>query len=144
MTESQRQALIDGLNEDLAAEYQAIIFYLVGAQLMTGPNRPELKELFETEIQDEIGHARFLASKIVSLGGEPTTEPRPVQLGRSNRDRIELALEAEAETIGRYENRAKQAEAAGQTGLQVRLEDLVADETEHKEEMELILRDFLD
>ena len=144
MTESQRKALIDGLNEDLAAEYQAIIFYMIGAQLMTGPNRPELKQLFETEIQDEIGHAQFLASKIIALGGEPTTEPRPVQLGSSNRDRIELALEAESETIERYEQRAEQAEAAGEIGLQVRLEDLVADETEHKEEMQLILRDFLD
>ena len=144
MTESQRQALIDGLNEDLAAEYQAVIFYMIGAQLMTGPNRPELKQLFETEIQDEIGHAQFLASKIIALGGEPVTEPRPVQLGESNRDRIELALEAESETIERYERRAEQAEQAGEIGLQVRLEDLVADETEHKEEMELILRDYLD
>lgn len=144
MTDAQRKELVEGLNVDLAAEYQAIIFYLVGAQLMTGPNRPELKQLFETEIQDEIGHAQFLASKIVSLGGQPTTEPRPVELGTSNRDRIQLALEAEAETIDRYELRAEQAEAAGETGLQVRLEDLVADETEHKEEMELILRDFLD
>lgn len=144
MTDAQRQQLIDGLNEDLAAEYQAVIFYLVGAQLMTGAHRPELKELFEAEIQDEIGHAQFLAGKIISLGGEPTTEPRPVDLGDSNRERIELALEAETETIERYERRARLAEEAGETGLQVRLEDLVADETEHRDEMELILRDYID
>lgn len=144
MTDGQRQELIDGLNEDLAAEYQAVIFYLVGAQLMTGGNRPELKGLFEAEIQDEIGHAQFLAGKIIALGGEPTTQPRPVELGSSNRDRIELALDAESETIERYERRARQAEEAGEIGLQVRLEDLIADETEHKEEMELILRDYLD
>lgn len=142
MADDARQALIDGLNEDLAAEYQAVIFYTVGAQLMTGANRPELKSLFESEIPDEQGHAEFLAHKVVALGGEPTTEPAPVRLGSSNRERIEIALEAEVDTISRYRQRIKQAEAAGETGLQVRLEDLVADETEHKEEMEMILQDF--
>lgn len=142
MADDAKQALIDGLNEDLAAEYQAIIFYTVAAQLMTGADRPELKALFESEVADEQGHAELLARKIIALGGEPTTEPAPVRLGSSNEERVRLALEAEVDTISRYRQRIKQAEAAGETGLQVRLEDLVADETEHKEEMEMILRDF--
>ncbi len=142
MADDAKQALIDGLNEDLAAEYQAVIFYTVAAQLMTGADRPELKALFESEVADEQAHAEFLARKIVALGGEPTTEPAPVRLGSSNRERVELALEAEVDTISRYRQRIKQAEAAGETGLQVRLEDLLADETEHKEEMEMILKDF--
>lgn len=135
-------ALVEGLNEDLAAEYQAVIFYTVAAELMTGADRPQLKELFRSEVPDEVGHAEFLAAKIVALGATPTTEPKPVRLGGSNRERVEIALEAERDTISRYRQRIKQAEAAGETGLKVRLEDLVADETEHKEEMELILRDF--
>lgn len=142
MADDAKQALIDGLNEDLAAEYQAIIFYTVGAQLMTGADRPELKSLFESEVTDEQGHAELLAHKVVALGGQPTTEPAPVRLGSSNRERIEIALEAEVDTISRYRQRIKQAEAAGETGLKVRLEDLLADETEHREEMEMILRDF--
>lgn len=142
MADDAKQALIDGLNEDLAAEYQAVIFYTVAAQLMTGADRPELRALFESEVADEQGHAELLARKIIALGGEPTTEPAPVRLGSSNEERVRLALEAEVDTISRYRQRIKQAEAAGETGLQVRLEDLVADETEHKEEMEMILRDF--
>lgn len=142
MAGNAKQALIDGLNEDLAAEYQAVIFYAAASELMTGANRPELRSLFKTEIQDEIGHAEFLARKIVALEGDPVTEPLPVTLGGSNRERLELALEAEKETIGRYRQRVKQADAAGETGLKVRLEEIIADETEHMEEMELILRDF--
>ena len=142
MADDARQALIDGLNEDLAAEYQAVIFYTVAAEMMAGANRPELKSLFQAEVQDEQGHAQLLAQKIIALGGEPTTEPAPVRLGSSNRERVELALEAEVDTISRYRQRIKQAEAVGETGLKIRLEDLVADETEHKEEMEMILRDF--
>lgn len=142
MADTTRQELIDGLNQDLAAEYQAIIHYLVGAELMTGHGRPELKEFFAAEIQDELGHAQFLANKIVALGGTPATSPAPVRIGKSNREQLEIALEAEKETIERYRKRAEQAEAAGEAGLKVRLEDLIADETEHRDEIELILKNF--
>jgi bacterioferritin len=144
MPDATTQTLIDGLNEDLAHEYQAIIFYTVGAQLMTGSDRPELKQFFETEIQDELAHAQFLASKIIALGGEPVTEPAPVELGQSNRDRVEIALEAETETIQRYATRADQAEAAGEHGLKVQLEDLMAEESDHRDEMRMVLKDFVE
>lgn len=137
-----KQDLMDGLNEDLAAEYQAIIHYLVGAQLMSGHGRPELKQFFESEIQDELGHAQFLAHKIVALGGTPTVKPRPVELGKDNREQLEIALESEKDTIERYRRRIQQADAVGDAGLRVRLEDILADETEHKEELELVLRKF--
>lgn len=142
MADDATQALIDGLNEDLAHEYEAVIHYLVGAQLMTGANRPELKEYFEGEIQDELGHAQFLAQKIVALGGTPTTEPGEVTLGSSNREQLEIAMEAERSTIERYKQRVKQAEAVGEAGLVVRLEDVIADETEHLEELKMILEGF--
>lgn len=142
MPDQEKQELIDGLNEDLAAEYQAIIFYNTAAQLMSGINRPELKALFEEEVQDELGHAEFLAHKVVALGGDPTTQPMPVEVGANNREHVEIALQAEKDTIERYHRRVEQAEAAGETGLKVRLEDLIADETEHMEEMEMILREL--
>lgn len=142
MPDDATQELIDGLNEDLAYELQAVIFYAEAAQMMTGANRPELKGFFETEIQDELGHAQFLAGKIVALGGEPVTEPKPVELGSSNRERIELALEAEVDTIERYKQRVKQAEAVGEQGLVVQLEDLIADESDHRDDMRMILEDF--
>lgn len=142
MPDQATQELIDGLNEDLAAEFQAVIHYLVGAEMMTGPNRPELKNFFEAEIQDELGHAQFLAAKIRSLGGEPTTEPADVELGASNREQLEIALRAEKETIQRYKERVEQAEAAGETGLTVRLEDVIADEEEHRDEIRMVLENY--
>ena len=142
MPDAAKQELIDGLNEDLAHEYQAVIHYLVGSEMMTGHGRPELKAFFASEIQDELGHAQLLAGKIVALGGTPTTEPAPVRLGKDNREQLQIALQAEKETIVRYQQRVKQADAAGEPGLRVRLEDIVADESEHRDELELILKDF--
>ena len=134
--------LLEGLNMDLAAEFQAVMTYRLFASLTTGPYRHEIREFFESEIPDELEHARFLADKIVALGGEPTTEPLPVEITRDNREMFEIAQQAESDTIERYEERVRQAEALGETGLKVRLEDMIVDETEHKEEMERVLTDW--
>ena len=70
-----KQQLVDALNADLAGEYQAIIMYVTYAASVTGPHRPTLKEFFANEIPEELTHAQFLAEKIASLGGTPTTAP---------------------------------------------------------------------
>ena len=137
-----KQELIDGLNTDLAAEFQAIITYRLFASLASGPYRQEFREFFEAEVPDELAHAAYLADKIVALGGEPVTEPLPVEISHDNREMFELALQAEIDTIARYEERIAQAEALGETGLKVRLEDLVSDETTHKEDRERILTNW--
>lgn len=134
------QELIDGLNTDLAAEFQAIITYRLFASMATGLHRHEVREFFESEIPDELEHAKYLADKVVALGGEPAREPLPVEVTADLREMFEMALRAETETIQRYEERVRQAEALGMTGLKVGLEDLIADETNHKEEMEKVLR----
>lgn len=134
-----KQALIDGLNEDLANEYQAIISYVLYSRLVNGPLRPELSMFFEGEIADELEHAKLLAHKIVALGGEPTTRPAAVRLSEDNREMLELALQAERDTIERYSRRIEQAEAAGEVGLRVELENVVVEETRHMEDLERIL-----
>lgn len=131
--------LLSGLNEDLSFEFNAVITYRLFASLCSGPYRPELRQFFEGEIPDELGHATFLADKIVALGGIPVTEPAPVEISSDNRRMMEIALRSERDTIRRYKERAQQAEALGETGLKVRLEDIIVDETHHAEEIERIL-----
>ena len=140
----EKKALIDGLNEDLAYEYQAVISYLLYSKLVHGHARLELGQFFEAEIADELAHAQFLAQKIVALGGTPATEPKPVKLPKDNRSMLEAALESEKDTIERYTRRAEQADAAGEIGLKVDLEDLISDETGHKEDLERILYGWKD
>lgn len=141
MTESQqnRQALIDGLNEDLAGEYQAIISYIQYSAVVSGPYRPQLVQFFQGEIPDEQLHAQYLADKIVALGGTPTVTPKAVPTSPDNRQMLTFIRDAEAATIENYRRRIKQAEAEGEIGLKVRLEEFLADETNHKEEVEKIL-----
>jgi bacterioferritin len=97
---------------------------------------------FEAEIPDETMHAQYLAGKIVALGGEPTTTPAPVPAAGNNKEMLERVRDAEKRAIEGYIERAEQADAAGEKGLQVQLEDMVRDETGHFEETERILREW--
>jgi bacterioferritin len=139
---SDVKELIDGLNEDLAAEYQAVIMYRTYAALVTGPYRQELKGFFEAEIPDELAHAALLADKIVALGGTPTVNPAPVTIAKDNREMLENALQAEMDTIERYTRRIDQAEKAGEISIKVQLEDLVVDESNHRDDIRRMLMDW--
>jgi bacterioferritin len=134
-----RRALVEGLNHDLAGEYQAILMYTHYSAKLTGPYRRELRALFQAEIADEQGHAQFLADKIAALGGEPTTEPRAVPHANLPREMLGHALAAEGQAIADYNGRLRQAEGFGDFGLKADLEGQVADETRHKEELERII-----
>jgi bacterioferritin len=137
-----KQTLIAHLNEDLAGELGAIIQYITYAAKATGPYRPQLAQFFLTEVADEQLHAQFLANKIVALGGEPATQPRPVPAARTNREMLEAVLAAERQATADYTQRAKEAEELGDKGLVVQLEDMVRDESGHSEETERMLRDW--
>ncbi len=137
-----KQTLIDGLNEDLAGELGAIIQYLTYAAKAHGPYRPQLSQFYLAEVADEQGHAQFLANKIVALGGEPATTPRAVPEARTNREMLQGVLEAERRAVKDYSQRAEEAAAYGDKGLQVQLEDMIRDESGHAEETERILKDW--
>ena len=137
-----KQTLIDHLNDDLAGELSAIGQYITYAAKTTGPYRPQLAQFFRAEVPDETMHAQFLANKVVALGGEPTSQPRPVTAAKTNREMLEAVLTAEQQTVKDYSQRIGEAEAFGDKGLVVQLEDILRDETGHAEEAERILRDW--
>ena len=137
-----KQTLIDRLNEDLANEFGAIIQYITYAAKATGPYRPQLAQFFLEEVADEQLHAQFLANKIVALGGEPTTTPAPVPPASNNKEMLQAILAAELKAGKDYTKRAEEADAYGDKGLVVALEDMVRDEMGHSEETERMLRDW--
>ena len=137
-----KQTLIDHLNGDLAAELGAIIQFTIYAAKATGPYRPELANFFLAEVSDEQLHAQYLANKIVALGGEPTTIPRLVIVSDSNQKNLETMLSDEKNIVKRYVERRSEAEAFGDYGLMVQIEDMIRDESNHAEEVERMLRNW--
>lgn len=135
------QKLINGLNDDLSHEYGAVVQYTYSAAVVTGLFRSALKPFFESEISDEQGHALYLSEKIKSLGGTPTTKVAEVPQPTEVKGLLEAALQSEKDTIKRYEERIDQAKELNLIELVVKLEDVLSDETHHKEEIERLLED---
>lgn len=132
--------ILEGLNDDLAHEYQAVVMYNTFAATLVGPNRKELEDFFRSEIPDELRHAEFLGNKITALGGRPTTRMAEVPTPRDTRGMLEDVLKAEKETIERYTQRRKQAEQLGDLALVNDLEEIISDEAKHKEQTAKMLR----
>lgn len=133
------QDFLRGLNEDLAYEYAAVITYRTYASSVQGRARLELREFFEGEIPDELGHAQILADRIVALGGTPTVEPAEVKHAANAREMLQNALQDEIDTIERYVERRRQAEELGHHGIVVDLDDLIRDESNHRDEIRMVL-----
>jgi len=134
------EALIEGLNEDLAGELGTIIRYNYQAGLADGLIGEQLREMFRSELKDELGHAAYLTDVIVDLGGEPTTDPTPFDKPESLAAMLQLDLELELADVERYTRHAQMAEELGEVELKLKLEDMAADESRHARRIERILR----
>ncbi|PBB06080.1 MULTISPECIES: ferritin-like domain-containing protein [Salimicrobium] len=139
--DQKMKELIEGLNEDLSHEYAASVMYTNNAAVVSGLYRSVLKPFFEGEIADEQGHALYLAEKIATLGGTPTTTVAEVPQETRVKDMLVAARDSEEATIKRYEQRKKQADELNLTELSVKLDDLISDETGHMEEIDRLLQD---
>jgi bacterioferritin len=134
-----KQKLLAGLNQDFNDELSAAMRYLLQSSVMKGLAGHEARELFQKEIQDEVGHAALLADKIVALGGTPHIKPEiPLPITDGVRA-LKQALDYERKAIANYAQRCKEADEAGEIGLRVELENLIADETRHAEELSRLI-----
>jgi len=135
-----KQQLILGLNEDLAAELGTIIRYNYQAAKAFGMVGVGLRQMFRSELQDELLHAAFLADVIVDLGGEPTTTPKEFAKPEELKAMLELDLEMELHDVENYRRRAEQADAIGKVELKLKLEEMAADEAGHARELRRLLK----
>ena len=139
MAKDKTAELLDGLNEDLQGEFQAVIMYRLYASMVQGPYRQELRTFFANEIPEELAHAQILADKISAMGGTPAASAAPVRVVFEAKQMLQAALDAEVETLARYVRRRKQAEEADEHGLAAQFDDIISDETNHRDELRQML-----
>ena len=135
-----KEDLFRGLNEDLAAELGTVIRYTYQSSKAVGFVGAELREILEGEIADELGHAAFLMDVIADLGGEPTTTPRPFDKPDGLKAMLELDLEMEKQDVEHYRAHAALAEDLGLVELQMKLEEMAADEAGHARELRRLVK----
>ena len=139
---SDMEKLIQGLNEDLAAEWGTIMRYTYQSAKSFGVVGAEIREMLEREIPDEMGHARYLTDVIVDLDGEPTTEPAKFDKPSGIREMLELDLKKENQDVENYRHHAELADEIGHIELKVKLEEIASDEQRHAREINPYKKDY--
>ena len=135
-----REELINGLNEDLNLELETLLRGVYHAAAGRGMLGHELRELLKKELPSELDHAMFIADKIVALGGAVRIRPAvPAELAAA-RDLLQENIAGERKIISNYAKRIDQAAEFGDKGLVIRLEDMLASETDHLEQLERLGR----
>jgi bacterioferritin len=127
-----RAQMIQLLNEDLAGEYQAIIAYTVYSQVLKGAAYTDIARELEVHAGEELQHAIKIAKQIDYLGGMPGVTPKPVKTSNDPVAMLRADLENERETVGRYRERIRQAEAMGEFALSETLRGIIVQEQEHE------------
>ena len=134
MAESRitRKQLIDGLNEDLAREYQAIIAYVVYSQVLKGAEYMSIASELEKHAGEELQHALTIARQIDYLGGMPTATGLPVKLSEDPEEMLRADLANENDTVRNYRERVKQCEALQEYAIAEDIREILRQEQEHQ------------
>ena len=129
------QTLLTGLNEALNRELSTIIRYLLQGSMIRGRRNQSLRQMYREEVVDEIGHAQYLADKIVMLGGAPKVNPDLAPPPSDVEDMIKNDLAKEESDVAHYKKLAELADQSGDIELKMKMEEQAADEAHHADEL---------
>lgn len=129
------QELIQGLQEDLSREYQAIIAYTVYSNVLKGAQWMSIAGELRLHAQEELQHALIISDQIDYLGAMPNASPREVKLSEKPEEMLRFDLDNETETIKAYRTRVKQAEALGHYALAEQIRKILSQEQEHQHDL---------
>jgi bacterioferritin len=126
-----RKQLIEGLNEDLSREYQAIIAYVNYSQVLKGAAYMNIADELAVHAGEELSHALKVANHIDYLGGMPSVTPKPVKTSEKAEEMLKFDLDNERETIRQYRRRVKQADALNEFAIAESLRGILVEEQDH-------------
>lgn len=142
-----REAIIKLLNDALATELVCVLRYKRHHFMASGLSSPRIADEFMVHANEESAHADRIAQRIVQLGGEPDFSPATL-LQRSHADynesndlktMVRVNLIAERIAVEAYRQMISLLADKDPTTRRM-LEDILADEEEHADE----LKDWLD
>jgi bacterioferritin len=126
-----RKQLIEGLNEDLSREYQAIIAYVNYSQVLKGAEYMNIADELAVHAGEELAHALQVANHIDYLGGMPSVTPKPVKTSEKAEDMLKFDLANEKETIRQYRRRVRQADELNEFAIAESLRGILIEEQDH-------------
>lgn len=129
------QELMQGLQEDLSREYQAIIAYTIYSNVLKGAQWMSIAEELKIHAAQELQHALIISDQIDYLGGMPNATPKEVKLSDKPEDMLRFDLDNETQTIKSYRQRVRQAEGLGHYALAEQIRKIISQEQEHQHDL---------
>lgn len=133
------EKLIKGLNVALNREVSTFLRHLLQGASIKGADWEAARLMYLNEVSDEVGHAQYLAGKIVMLGGTPTLAPDLSPPPSDVRAMLENDVAQEQLDVEGYTKLAAPAEKEGLVDLKMKMEEQAADEAGHAESMRRML-----
>jgi bacterioferritin len=130
--DAARAALVQGLQDDLAREYKAIIQYVIFSQKLDKAQYMNIADQLAVHAHQELDHALAVSRQLDYLGAYPVHQPKPVEVSEDNEKMLWADLRAEDDTIANYRERIRQAEALGEIALAEILKDIIKQEQDHQ------------
>ncbi len=131
-TQVTRDQLIQGLQDDIAREYKAIIQYVIFSQKLDSARFMNIADQLTEHAHQELDHALAIARQLDYFGEYPVHEPKPIEVSEDNEGMLRLDLKAEDDTIRNYRERIRQADALGEYALGEVLREIVKQEQDHQ------------
>lgn len=129
--------MIAKLNALLSKEYNSWLTYVHYAQMVRGPYREELADIFKEHADEELKHVDVLSRRIVALGGVTTTKIGEVPTAGTLEEMIKTLVRQEQEAIKAYRDAMR--DVGQNEGTRQVLETIIEKEQEHTDELWLLL-----
>jgi bacterioferritin len=127
-----RDQLVEGLQQDLAREYKAIIQYVIFSQKLDTARFQQIASELEKHAHQELDHALAIARQLDYFGAYPVHEPKPVDAPEDNEEMLWADLRAEDDTVTNYRERIREAESLGEFALAEVLQEIIRQEQDHQ------------
>ena len=134
-----KEKIIKILNKIRVEELTAIMQYSQHHYLAKGINSPVVSEIFKKLSIVEMKHAYAVAERITALGGVPTMKIDKVNVPERLEDMIRANCDVEKGAIEDFKGYIK--EVADDPTTRRMLEDILADEETHLDELDRLLED---
>jgi len=133
--------LLGKMNDAIAREIQVSIQYMWQHIMMKGLSAQSVGPIFRQIAIGEMLHAELIAERLEYLGGEPTTQPAPIQVGKKAKEMLQLNKKAEEDAIILYKSIIQLAEKEMDYTTKKLFEQILAEEESHHNTFSTLLEE---
>ncbi len=135
--------LLDLMNKGIAREIQVAIQYMWQHVRIFGINHLPIADELKKIAIEEMKHAESIADRVDYLGGEPTTVPTAITVGKTAEEMVTLDKKAEEEAITLYRQVIEKAMAEKDYVTWELFEEILEDEEDHHNTFSTLLQKTL-